>query len=208
MEKTLRVSVIADDALARAGLVALLASQPNIIVASQGSNSPISDFLNETDEPIDVVIWDYGWETAPFDIEEGLTSPIPTIMLIHSQDQAPAALKQGARGLLYRNTTIDELVSAIEAVAAGLDVLAPGLITSLLTNQLTEYSDAAVDLTSREAEVLSLVAEGLTNKAIGQRLSISEHTVKFHVNAIMSKLEAQSRTDAVVKATRMGLISI
>jgi two-component system nitrate/nitrite response regulator NarL len=62
------------------------------------------------------------------------------------------------------------------------------------------------DLTPRELEVLQLLAEGLPNKAIGLRLSISEHTVKFHVNAILGKLGAQSRTDAVVRATRLGLI--
>ncbi|MBI1880571.1 MAG: response regulator transcription factor, partial [Chloroflexi bacterium] len=61
-------------------------------------------------------------------------------------------------------------------------------------------------LTPRELEVLQLLAEGLPNKAIARRLDISDHTVKFHVNAILSKLSAQSRTDAVVRATRLGLI--
>jgi DNA-binding NarL/FixJ family response regulator len=61
-------------------------------------------------------------------------------------------------------------------------------------------------LTSREQEVLKLLAEGLPNKGIADRLRISDHTVKFHVNAIMSKLGAQSRTDAVVRATRQGLL--
>jgi DNA-binding NarL/FixJ family response regulator len=62
------------------------------------------------------------------------------------------------------------------------------------------------DLTPRELEVLGLLAEGLPNKAIGLRLGISEHTVKFHVNAVLGKLGAQSRTEAVVRATRLGLI--
>jgi DNA-binding NarL/FixJ family response regulator len=62
------------------------------------------------------------------------------------------------------------------------------------------------ELTPRELEVLRLLAEGLSNKAIAQQLDISDHTVKFHVNAIMSKLGAQSRTAAVVQATRLGLI--
>jgi DNA-binding NarL/FixJ family response regulator len=62
------------------------------------------------------------------------------------------------------------------------------------------------ELTAREMEVLQLLAEGLPNKSIAQRLDISEHTVKFHVNSILRKLEAQSRTEAVVQATRLGLI--
>jgi len=64
------------------------------------------------------------------------------------------------------------------------------------------------DLTPRELEVLQHLAEGLTNKAIAQRLAVSEHTIKFHVNALMSKLGAQSRTEAVVLATRQGLITL
>jgi len=63
-------------------------------------------------------------------------------------------------------------------------------------------------LTPRESEVLHLIAEGLPNKQIAQKLSISEHTVKFHVNAILTKLGAQSRTEAVVRATRAGLIAL
>ena len=86
-------------------------------------------------------------------------------------------------------------------------ILAPGL------NPMQPASELAADtlfddLTPREKEVLQLVAEGLTNKAIAQQLAISEHTVKFHVNAIMGKMNAQSRTEAVVRATRLGLISL
>ena len=70
-----------------------------------------------------------------------------------------------------------------------------------------QANDTLVEtLTPREIEVLQLLAEGMTNRAIAQRLEISEHTVKFHVNALMGKLHAQSRTDAVVRATRLGLL--
>jgi DNA-binding NarL/FixJ family response regulator len=62
------------------------------------------------------------------------------------------------------------------------------------------------DLTPRETEVLQLLADGLTNKAIAQRLGISDHTVKFHVNSVLGKLGAQSRTEAVVRASRLGLL--
>jgi DNA-binding NarL/FixJ family response regulator len=73
---------------------------------------------------------------------------------------------------------------------------------SILDRRLIE------DLTPREIEVLALVAEGLSNKAIASELTISTHTVKFHLNAIMSKLDVQSRTAAVVRATRLGLIAL
>ena len=69
-------------------------------------------------------------------------------------------------------------------------------------------SSSARDLTPRELEVLRLLAEGLPNKTVAHRLEISEHTVKFHVNSLLAKLGAQSRTDAVVRATRLGLVLI
>ncbi len=77
----------------------------------------------------------------------------------------------------------------------------------LLSAQPEASGDRPVeDLTPRELEVLQLLAEGLANKAIAQRLGVSDHTIKFHVNAILGKLGAQSRTEAVVRATRLGLI--
>jgi DNA-binding NarL/FixJ family response regulator len=82
----------------------------------------------------------------------------------------------------------------------------PELLTFGWPAASAEAPGLAEELTPREREVLQLLAEGLANKAIAQQLTISEHTVKFHVNAIMSKLGAQSRTAAVVRATRLGLV--
>ena len=110
------------------------------------------------------------------------------------------------RQVLLRDANEERLTAALVAVAAGLVVISPSLIGVLAREDAAE--SAAIDLTPREVEVLSLLAEGLTNKAIAHRLTISEHTVKFHVNAIMGKLDAQSRTDAVVRATRQGLIAL
>jgi DNA-binding NarL/FixJ family response regulator len=91
-------------------------------------------------------------------------------------------------------------------VALGLASLDPALAAALIPPQDQAPTPPAEELTPRELEVLRLVAQGLPNKAIAQRLEISEHTVKFHVNAILGKLGVQSRTEAVVHATRLGLI--
>ena len=80
------------------------------------------------------------------------------------------------------------------------------LATALLPTRVLEQMPLVDPLTRRELDVLRLVAEGLPNKAIADRLHISEHTVKFHLNALMGKLGAQSRTEAVVRATRLGLL--
>ena len=94
-------------------------------------------------------------------------------------------------------------------MADGLIAADERFLASLLPSPSSEGSDELTlkeDLTPREMDVLVRLAEGLSNQAIAQELSISEHTVKFHVTSIMGKLDAQSRTDAVVRATRLGLI--
>ena len=107
-----------------------------------------------------------------------------------------------------RTASAVRLEATIHAVAQGLAVIEPELLADVWPAGPPVESDLAEELTPRELEVLQLLAEGLANKAIAQRLTISEHTVKFHVNAIMSKLGAQSRTAAVVRATRLGLIML
>lgn len=99
------------------------------------------------------------------------------------------------------------MAASLEAVAQGLVVLDSGLATALFSASLPTLATLPLEtITPREREVLQLLAEGLPNKAIAQRLGISEHTVKYHVNALLGKLDAQSRTEAVVRATRLGLI--
>jgi two-component system, NarL family, nitrate/nitrite response regulator NarL len=209
MEEPIRIIALADDPLARAGLAAILATLPGHVVIEQGSSEYLIDSVSvlQTGEG-DVIIWDLGWETVDFELGESLDSYIPIIALVQDEDQAPTAGLSGVHGLLYRELDNEILSAAIRAVLAGLRVTAPGLTLSTSHHSITETNEEAIDLTLREHEVLALLVEGLTNKAIGQRLSISEHTVKFHVNAIMGKLNAQSRTDAVVRATRLGLISL
>jgi DNA-binding NarL/FixJ family response regulator len=85
-------------------------------------------------------------------------------------------------------------------------VIEPELLPLLRPDSSPDLPPLPEPLTPREQEVLQLLAEGLPNKAIARQLEISDHTVKFHVNAIMGKLGAQSRTEAVVRATRLGLV--
>lgn len=117
-------------------------------------------------------------------------------------------------GALRRDATADEIVAAVTAVAGGLIALdrrlaadllvSPGRAAVAATERLPGLADET--LTARELEVLQLLAQGLPNKLIAQRLHISEHTAKFHVSAIMTKLNAASRTEAVTVAARRGLL--
>ena len=122
---------------------------------------------------------------------------------------AMRAWRGGARGLLPREVQADTLLSALPDLGRGLVVLDASFAGDLLLSAQpkTAAGERLVeDLTARELEVLQLLAEGLPNKTIAQRLGVSDHTIKFHVNAILGKLGAQSRTEAVVRATRLGLI--
>ena len=138
----------------------------------------------------------------------------PAVVMLTDDTRPPLGvelLRRGGRAILPRHASSEEIVAAIEAVAAGLMVLHPEAITSLRSATLARPGAAAVAdqaLTAREIEILSLIAEGLGNKAIAVRLRISNHTVKFHIASIFAKLNAGSRTEAVTIGVRQGLIMI
>lgn len=120
--------------------------------------------------------------------------------------QARQARSSGATGVLRRDAREDELAAAIAAVAVGLPVFSEDFAPADPDPGMPAAEVGPDALTPREAEILELVATGLPNKAIAARLAIRESTVKFHVNAILAKLGAQSRTEAVARALRVGLI--
>ena len=202
----LRLLIIAADPLVRAGLAALLTDQSDFIIVGQIDN--ISNLWSVIDvySP-DVILCDLGWD--PSLILEHLSDlqdhELPMVLLLPNEAVVADAWATGARGLLPRDAHLGKLQAALIAATQGLITLDPEFTLSLLPTQAP--LDRIVEaLTPREMEVLQHLSQGLSNKAIARRLDISEHTVKFHVNAIMSKLGAQSRTEAVVRATQLGLI--
>jgi DNA-binding NarL/FixJ family response regulator len=126
------------------------------------------------------------------------------------------ALGAGASAVLPRSAEPTEIVAAIRALAggaSGLVVLQRSLLAALLDKCATAVAsnpdaDGNPRLTAREIEVLAAMADGASNKEIARRLNISFHTVKFHVAAILDKLEADSRTEAVVKASQLGIVML
>jgi two-component system, NarL family, nitrate/nitrite response regulator NarL len=218
----LRVLIVADDPLARAGLATLLTSLPGCMVVGQMAGD--ADVLAglEVYRP-DAVVWDLGWDALRASaspqhlprLEEGPRTRLehladlrdtgyPVVALLADDTHAVAAWTAGVRGLLFREVRAETLVASLQAIAQGLVVFEAALAASLLLTRHLEPAPLLNPLTPRELEVLQLVAEGLPNKTIADRLHISEHTVKFHINALMGKLGAQSRTEAVVRATRLG----
>jgi DNA-binding NarL/FixJ family response regulator len=202
-----RVLVVADDALARAGLATLLSSQAGCTVVGQvGGDSDLVQAV-QVYHP-DVAIWDLGMTPAvSLERLDGFRDGgVPVVALVPDETAASDAWSAGARGVLLRNAQAGPLVSALKVVAEGLAVFGPELASTLLPARTRSHETPAEELTPRELQVLQLLAEGQPNKEIARRLGISEHTVKFHVNAILGKLNVQSRTEAVVRATRLGLV--
>jgi DNA-binding NarL/FixJ family response regulator len=120
------------------------------------------------------------------------------------------ALRGGINAVLSRELTSDELELAIEAAEQGFVVL-PALVAQTLMSTLSqtlEFSDLVEQLTSREREVLDLMSAGLSNRQIAMQLGISEHTAKFHISSVLGKLGASSRTQAVTRGIRTGLIAL
>lgn len=204
----LRILIVSDDHLARAGLATLLANQPSLSIAAQiASDAEVVQAL-DVYAP-DAIVWDCGSdaESAREKISD-LDPRAPVLALVERDEDGRAVWGGNVRGILRRNASVEKIAAALPSVAQGLTVLDPSFHSILAPTRSNDSTEPIEPLTPREAQVLQLIARGLANKAIAQELSISDHTVKFHVNSILAKLGAQSRTDAVVRATRLGLITL
>jgi DNA-binding NarL/FixJ family response regulator len=169
--------------VARAGLESLVGSSPEFTV---------------TDSYADVVL-------AAVPLDE--LAPAPAIVLLGEGTWSADAVQQGVRAILPADASAAEIFAALEAVAAGLAVIDPRDLEGMLTAATPQpAAPSAGPLTARELEVLRMLADGAANKTIAWKLGISEHTVKFHVAQILSKLNAGTRTEAVTVGIRKGLI--
>jgi DNA-binding NarL/FixJ family response regulator len=141
---------------------------------------------------------------------ESLLKSDPAIEIVRDASEADVVVGESprpiTRGTLSQDATPAQIVAAVHAAAAGLIVMPAEEGTAFLPHsQVEELAEA---LTPREMDVLEMLAEGLSNKMIAHRLSISDHTAKFHVNSILAKLNAGTRTEAVTRGIRLGLIKI
>lgn len=206
----LQILLVGDDPLARSGIAMLLLEYESFQIVGQVSAAALVAEDFETYDP-DIVLWDVGWDSTRLTrLQEFLNAEVilsPVVVLLVDSVPVPQLLAQGVSGFLPREIESSQLNAAILAAHQGLVLLDETFADVLLTEAAQEdLPQEFEELTPRETQVLGLLSEGLSNKAIALELDISEHTVKFHVNAILTKLNAQSRTDAVVRATRLGLI--
>lgn len=206
----IRIAVMATSAVRRAGLESIIRSHADFHLAgSFGSVASLVPFTRKTE--LDVIVIDSD------SIRDLLLEPLSEaaiVLLTEVSDARSVArlLRIGVRAILSRESNTDKVLSAIYAVCDGLVLLSTATAESLAAvygDQPLELEDEmSEEITSRETDVLRMLAEGFVNKEIAARLGISEHTVKFHISSILDKLGASTRTEAVTLGIRRGLIPI
>ena len=204
------VLVAARRAVARARLEALVAGSRAARLIAAPPGMPLGEQVR-TLSP-DVVLVDLDGERIDTALQ-GLRSARAGVIALDDDPRRvlvdEPAVRGLLRGVLPRDAGAVEILAAVQAVAAGLVALHPEALDALRQRRPARAaSDPAQPLTARELQVLGMLAEGLGNKAIASRLAISSHTAKFHVAAIMGKLGARSRTEAVALGLRRGLVAI
>ncbi len=195
----IKVALLTDDPLLRAGLSSLLAQVGSIDVVDR--------------DAAEVALWDAGVDADKTlaRLGELRTLEIPAVAVVRDPAHVAPALAAGARGVVMRDQVGPGIRAALAAVRSGLTVMDSELAVTLLPAPVAvrEHTPKGRgELTEREKQVVQLLSEGLSNKLIADRLGISDHTAKFHVNGVMMKLGSSTRTEAVVEAVRRGLIRL
>jgi DNA-binding NarL/FixJ family response regulator len=216
---TIRVLVADDQEIVRAGYTALLNTQPDITVVGTAANGADAVRLCREQQP-DVVLMDVRMPTmdgveATRQLAADHSGAGPRVLVLTTFDldqHVYDALNAGASGFLLKDVTAERLFDAVRVIAAGEALLAPTVTRRLigefvrLRPRQPQQPNLLRMLTPRETEVLRLVAEGLSNLEIAERLVVSDETIKTHVSRILAKLGLRDRAQAVVAAYETGLV--
>ncbi|MGW1060841.1 response regulator [Micromonospora rubida] len=207
-EPLIRLLLADDHPVVRAGLRAVLETEPGFTIVAEAATAE-GAVTRAAEGDIDVVLMDLQFgkgmngaeATAVITARPG--APRVLIVTTYGTDaDVVPAIEAGATGYLLKDAPPEDLAAAVRTAAAGRSALAPAVADRLMNRLRTPRAA----LTRREVEVLVLVAEGLSNQAVGRRLHLTEGTVKSHLAHVYAKLGVDSRTAAVVAATDLGLI--
>ncbi|MEV4459538.1 response regulator transcription factor [Microbispora sp. NPDC049633] len=210
---TLRVVIADDEDLIRTGLRIIVESEPGLSVVGEASDGAEAVSVVRTTKP-DVVLMDVrmpaagGIQASQALAAAGSAPKVIVVTTFENDDYVYEALRAGASGFLLKRARADELVQAIRVVAAGESLLFPAAIRSLVAARGAARAVPGIGrLTTREGDVLRLMARGLSNAEIAAELVVSTETVKTHVGNVLAKLAARDRTQAVVAAYESGFVS-
>ncbi|MEV0173153.1 response regulator transcription factor [Streptomyces sp. NPDC050803] len=204
----IRLLLVDDHPVVRAGLRAVLETEPGLAVVAEAATAEEA-VTRAAAGDIDVVLMDlqFGRGMNGAEATAAITARpgAPRVVIVTTYDSDAdtlPAIEAGATGYLLKDAPPEDLAAAVRTAAAGRTTLAPAVADRLMNRLRTP----GTTLTRRETEVLGLVAEGLSNQAVGQRLHLTEGTVKSHLARIFTKLDVDSRTAAVATAIDLGLI--
>jgi DNA-binding NarL/FixJ family response regulator len=210
----LRVLVVDDHPLFRFGLCTVLANEPSLDVVGEAANGRDAVSAALTFEP-DVVVMDLhlpdidGIEATRQIVAERPAVGIMVLTMFNDTESVFAAMRAGARGYLLKGAGQEEIVRAVHAVGRGEAIFGPDIATAVLgyfnAGPVTPTDPIFPELTSREREVLALIADGESNSTIARRLSLSPKTVRNHVSSIFTKLHVADRAQAIVRARKAGM---
>ncbi|MDQ0405228.1 MULTISPECIES: response regulator transcription factor [unclassified Streptomyces] len=216
--RVIRVLIADDQQMVRQGFTVLLNTQPDIEVIGQAVDG-LDAVAKVAEQAPDVVLMDIRMpELGGIEATRLITGATPEIRVLvlttfDLDEYVYEALRAGASGFLLKDASADQLAEAVRVVASGDALLAPGITRRLIAefSRLDDRPRAPLkarvgELTERETEVLALIAQGLSNAEIAQRLVVAEQTVKTHVGRILVKLGLRDRTQAAVFAYESGLV--
>ncbi len=212
-DPTVRIMIVEDHPLYRKGLRLLLDAVPGFEVVAEAVDGGQATDLAREYQP-DVVLMDLqlpevGGITATREIVTAVPeAKVLVVTLFQDDDSVFAALRAGARGYILKDSDEDEIIRAVRAVAAGESLFSPAVATRLLSwfsNVRPVAPDAFPGLSVREREILTLLAQGRSNAAIADQLSLSVKTVANNVSVIFSKMQVADRAEAIVRAREAGL---
>lgn len=213
---TIRVLIADDEALIRSGLQLMLESQPDLKVVGEAEDGRVAMDFALSHHP-DVILMDIqmpkmsGIESTRR-ITSGTNPPRVVMLTTFGDDEnVYQALRAGASGFLLKDSRPEDVIRAIRVVAAGEALLSPSVTRRLVDGFVTSHQSLAIDssyelLTDREREIVALVAEGLSNQEIADRLFISFSTAKTHVSHVLTKLDLRDRIHVVIYAYQQGLV--
>ena len=212
--KTKIRALLADDhRVVREGIRQLLESEKDIVVVAEAGDGEEAQSLIEQLKP-DVAVLDIQMPIASgIEVTRWVRAHFPEIgvLILTAYDDDPyvmAVLQAGANGYVLKTAKTDDLIQAVRDVYEGESALDPSITKKLMSNLFRKQENKVVEpLTDRELDVLRLAAKGFTNKAIAVQLNISDRTVQGHLAHIFGKLQATSRTEAVMRAVSLGWIS-